>query len=117
MMMNYVLIIAVVCVLAVGQLLFKMVGLRIAGGGFQDLLHDQRGALLLAIALVLYGLATIAWIWALRQVPLSTAYMFMAMGFVLVPVMSHFVLGEALNMRIAIGSALIITGIMVSATT
>ena len=116
MTMNYILIVAVVCVLAVGQLLFKMVGLRIASGGFQDLLHDQRGALLFAISLVLYGIATIAWIWALRQVPLSTAYMFMSLGFVLVPVMSHFVLGEVINMRIALGSAMIIAGIMVSAT-
>ena len=116
MTMNYLLIITVVSVLAVGQLLFKMVGLRIADGGFQSLLHDPRGALLLAISLVLYGFATIAWIWALRQVPLSTAYMFMSMGFVLVPIMSHFVLGEALNMRIALGSAMIIAGIMVSAT-
>ncbi len=65
---------------------------------------------------MLYGLATIAWIWALRQVPLTTAYMFMSLGFVLVPIMSHFVLGEALNIRIALGSAMIIAGIMVSAT-
>lgn len=115
-MLNYVLIVTVVSVLAVGQLLFKMVGMRISGGGFQDLLHDPRGALLLSVALLLYGLATIAWIWALRQVPLSSAYMFMALGFVLVPVMSHFVLGEALNMRIALGSAMIIAGILVSAT-
>lgn len=116
MTFNYILIIVVVTVLAVGQLLFKMVGMRIGEGGFLSLLHDQRGAMLFGIALVLYGLATLAWIWALRQVPLSTAYMFMAMGFVLVPIMSHYVLGEALNWRIAMGSMMIIAGILVSAT-
>ncbi len=116
MMMNYILIITVVTTLAVGQLLFKMVGMRIGDGGFQVLLQDQRAALLFGISLVLYGLATFAWIWALRQVPLTTAYMFMSLGFVLVPIMSHFVLGEALNIRIALGSAMIIAGIMVSAT-
>jgi drug/metabolite transporter (DMT)-like permease len=116
MTLNYILIIAVVATLAVGQLLFKLVGLRIGDGGFQTLLHDQRAALLFGISLVLYGVATIAWIWALRQVPLTTAYMFMSMGFIIVPVMSHFVLGEALNLRIALGSAMIIAGIMISAT-
>lgn len=44
------------------------------------------------------------------------AYMFMAMAFVLVLVISHYFLGEALNMRIAIDSVLIIAGIMVCAT-
>lgn len=116
MTFNYFLIITVVSVLAIGQLLFKLVGLRIADGGFGVLLHDMRGASLFVAALVLYGIATIAWIWALRQVPLSTAYMFMSLGFVMVPIMANYVLGEPLSIRFAIGAAMIIAGILVSAT-
>ncbi len=116
MTFNTVLVLTVVSVLAIGQLLFKMVGLRISGGGFQDLLQDPVGAFMLGVALVLYAVATIAWIWVLRTTPLSSAYMFMAMGFVLVPIMSHYFLGEVLNARIILGSAMIIAGILVSAT-
>ena len=114
--MNYAIILAVVATIAGGQLLFKMVGLRMGDRGFQVLLTDTTGAALFASALVLYGLATIGWVWALRQVPLSTAYLFMALGFIIVPVLAHFALGETLTWRLAAGSLLIVGGIALAAT-
>ena len=114
--MNYAIIIAVVTTIAGGQLLFKTVGLRMGDRGFLALLHDPTGAALFAAALALYGVVTIGRVWALRQVPLSTAYLFMAMGFIIVPVLAHFTLGETLTWRLAAGSALIVTGIALAAT-
>ncbi|MGI9350559.1 MAG: EamA family transporter [Rhizobiaceae bacterium] len=115
-MINYILIIAVVSTLAVGQLLFKTVGLRLGERGFLTLLDDRTTLMIFLSSLALYGVATLGWIWALRQVPLSTAYLFMSLGFILVPVISHYALGEPLNYKIALGAILIICGIMVAST-
>lgn len=115
-MINYVLIIAVVATLAIGQLLFKSVGLRLGDRGFMTLVEDRTTLMIFLASLMLYGVATIGWIWALRQVPLSTAYLFMSLGFILVPVISHYAFGEILNYKIFIGSALIIAGILVAST-
>ncbi len=115
-MTNYIIIIAVVSILAVGQLMFKTVGVRMGDKGFMALTTDHTALAIFIGSLALYGIATIGWIWALRQVPLSTAYLFMSLGFIFVPIMSHYVLGEPLSFRIAISSALIICGILVAAT-
>ncbi len=114
--MNYALILTVVTVIAIGQLLFKSVGLRLGDRGFFALVEDPKTAMLFATSLVLYGIATFGWIWALRQVPLSTAYLFMSLGFILVPVMAHYTFGEPITLRFAAGTALIISGILLSAT-
>lgn len=115
-MINYLIILAVVSTIAVGQLLFKKVGLRMGEEGFAALLHDQTAAILFATSLALYGIATLGWVWALRQVPLQTAYLFMSLGFIIVPVLAHYVLGEILTLRIAVGSAFIIAGILIAST-
>ena len=114
--MNYALILTVVVVIAIGQLMFKSVGLRLGEKGFLTLLEDPRVAMLFVSSLALYGIATFGWVWALRQVPLSTAYLFMSLGFILVPVMAHFTFGEPITLRFAAGTALIIGGILLSAT-
>ncbi len=115
-MTNYVLIIAVVAVISIGQLLFKTVGLKMGERGFSVLYTDPSAAMLFLTSLALYGVATFGWIWALRQVPLTTAYLFMSLGFVLVPVMAHFVFGEAVTLRFAAGTLLIISGILLAST-
>jgi drug/metabolite transporter (DMT)-like permease len=115
-MINYVIIILVVCTLAIGQLLFKTVGMRLGERGFLTLLHDREALMIFLTSLMLYGVATIGWIWGLRNVPLSTAYLFMSLGFILVPMISYFFLGEAISTRFIIGTALIIGGILVAAT-
>jgi drug/metabolite transporter (DMT)-like permease len=114
--MNYFIILCVVSVLAVGQVMFKIVSTRIGDKGFSALATDYTALGIFAGSLAIYGIATIAWILAIRQVPLSTAYLFMSLAFIMVPVMSHYVLGEPLNIRIAIGGAFIIGGILIAAS-
>jgi drug/metabolite transporter (DMT)-like permease len=70
--------------------------------------------LLFIFALLLYFFSTIAWIAALRVLPLSQAYVFMSLAFVLVPLGAHFLLGEPLTLRIALGSLIVIAGVLLT---
>jgi drug/metabolite transporter (DMT)-like permease len=116
MVQNYAIIMACVFVVAVGQLMFKTVGTRMGGRGFEVLLTDHATAALFALAMVAYGISTFGWVLALRHVSLSTAYLFMSANFILVPLMAFFVLGEPVSARVLIGGALIVSGILVAAT-
>lgn len=64
----------------------------------------------------LLALSTLLWIWVLRTLPLNIAYPFMALAFVIVPVLTYFVLGEPLSWRGALGVALIIGGVVLVST-
>jgi len=100
-------------ILAAGQVLFKKVGLTIAG---LPLASGLRGALcapLLYGALALYGLATLMWVWILSRVPLSQAYPWVAFGTVLVSLLGWCVFGERLVPTFWIGMMLIVAGLLV----
>jgi drug/metabolite transporter (DMT)-like permease len=111
---SYLLVALCVVTLAVGQIIFKLVGTRITG--IADLFTDLRIATLLATAIGLYAASTVAWIVALRTLPLTHAYIFMSLGFILVPLAAHFLLGEPLAVRLIVGSLIIIFGILVAVT-
>lgn len=105
---------AVFCVvgMTLGQLLFKAGAdlLTHAASPFQT-----KALVVLSVAVCLYGLTTLGWIWILQRVELGRIYPFMALAFVLVPVASHFVFGERLTFAQLVGSTLILIGIAVSA--
>jgi undecaprenyl phosphate-alpha-L-ara4N flippase subunit ArnE len=67
------------------------------------------------LALVLYGCGTLMWIHILQTVPLSRAYPFAALGFVIVPVLAVLLFSEKLSLTYALGAALIVAGILVTA--
>jgi len=100
--------------IAAGQVLFK----RAAAG-----VDPARGAWLLQVArapalwvaLVLYAFATVLWVRILATVPLSRAYPFMAMAFVLVPAAGFFFFREPITLRLACGTGLIIAGVLLAA--
>jgi len=112
---NYIIIIACVVVVALGQLLFKTVGSRLGNAGFEALLTDYKTAGILFSALALYGMSTLGWVLALRSVPLSTAYLFMSLSFVIVPTLAWAFLGEPISGRFMFGSLLIMSGIALAA--
>src|SRR3546814_10460513 len=68
---------------------------------------------LFILALMLYGSATILWVLALREVPLSIAYPFTALAFVLVPLASAAFFDEALGPRYFVGLAFVIGGVWI----
>lgn len=63
------------------------------------------------IALVLYGVTTIGWVWVLQKIELGKIYPLMALAFVLVPLASHLLLGEQFQAQYFLGVALIAVGI------
>jgi len=109
--MTYFLAILCVVGIASGQLLFKMSAKSLQDTG--SLLHPQTASIIF-LALALYGLTTIAWIWVLQKLELGKAYPLMALAFVLVPVGSHFVFGERFSVQYFIGILILITGILVT---
>jgi drug/metabolite transporter (DMT)-like permease len=110
------LLLTLLCVvlIAAGQMLFKIAAAqwRIDGWSWATV----RGFLspTMILALMLYGLTTILWVFVLRSVPLSAAYPIYALVFVLVPVAAHFLLGEALSWNTVIGGAIIMLGVVIA---
>jgi drug/metabolite transporter (DMT)-like permease len=106
-------VIAVLCVVGIsaGQILFKMsaAAMHEAGNHF-----DPKGLAILFVALVLYGVTTLAWVWVLQKLELGRAYPLMALAFALVPLASHFIFGERFQPQYFVGVGLIMAGILVS---
>ena len=106
-------IIAIICVLgiATGQILFKLSASHMHNSGTW---FDPRGLVLLFVALTLYGITTLAWVWVLQKLELGRAYPIMALAFVLVPIGSYFVFGERFQIQYFIGITLIMAGILIA---
>lgn len=96
--------------LASGQIIFKKAAL-VAGDG--PMIPGVLNAWTV-LALVMYGAATIIWMAILQTTPLSTAYPFGAVAFVIVPLAAHFVFNEELSMTYLVGAALIFGGIVLT---
>lgn len=103
---------AIACVigLAAGQLLFKASANQMGQGGPLD----PRALGYLAVAMLLYGVTSVAWVWLLKTVELGKIYPFMALAFVLVPLGSYLVYGETFAPRYFAGVALIISGLLLT---
>lgn len=106
-------LIAILCVLgiAAGQIMFKISASALQRAGtFLDL----KTLMILGSAFALYGLTTIAWVWVLQKIELGKAYPLMALAFVLVPIGSHFILGERFQMQYFVGVIFIMFGIILA---
>ncbi len=109
------LLLTFVCVLMIGcgQILFKMAanrGAQLAGTGFIESWLTWP----LLVALGVYGLATLLWVWILRYITLNTAYPVYALAFLVIPALAHFFLGEPMTWRHFVGGGLIIIGVAIS---
>ena len=102
-----------------GQTLLK-IGLERAGGdGASDTLFSLLGLILrtpmVLAGLALYAVGAVAWIAVLRRMDLSYAYPFLALNFVLIALVSQFVLGETVPMIRWLGIGAICLGIVLIA--
>lgn len=111
-MKSYAIIVFCAISLAVGQILFKYTSTKITHPA--DLILRLQPFLLLTAALAIYGMSTIGWVIALRAVPLNRAYMFMAAGFIIVPVASYFIFNEPLTLRFCLGALMVALGIVIA---
>jgi drug/metabolite transporter (DMT)-like permease len=104
-------VLAVVLLMAAGQLLFKATA---AAWQLHGTLFAPAPALRLLASLAVYGIATLAWIWVLQGTSLSVAYPLVALTFVLVPLGAWWWFGESLSPRYMVGMLLIVAGIAVA---
>lgn len=110
--MTYLIALSCVLGLAAGQILFKLSASAVNKAGT---VFDHSAIIYFLIALALYGVTTIGWVWVLQKIELGKIYPLMALAFVVVPLASHFLLGERFQPQYFVGIALIMTGIVVSA--
>lgn len=107
--MRYALLFAFALLLSAGQILFKKAALSGVGSGLAASFINTW----MIAALTLYGGATILWVWLLRTIPLSIAYPFAALGFILVPLSAALLFGEPIRPSYMLGSILIVAGIAI----
>jgi len=105
------LILSSVAMICSGQLLFKALGKKLHEG---LAVTDPGVAALAVLAIGIYGLATLLWIYVLRTVPLTKAYPFMALSFVIVPIGSILFFSEQVRLQYVIGTALIVAGVVIT---
>jgi len=98
-----------------GQMLFKVAA---SAARF-----DSVGALAATVlsptfiaAIALYAGLSAMWVWLLTFTPLSRAYPFVALAFVITPVAAALIFHEPISLRLAIGVALIAVGVALVAS-
>ena len=110
------LLLTILCVvlIAAGQMLFKVAAAqwRIDGWSWNTARSFLSPAMVLA--LIVYGMTTVLWVFILRTVPLSVAFPVYALVFVLVPVAAHVLLNEPWSWNALIGGAVIMLGVIIS---
>lgn len=111
---SYLLITLSVIFLSIGQILFKKVSLQL-----HSLLKFQsvETIILFAVALMLYCVSTVMWLFSLKELELSKAYMLFSLAFILVPILSHYYFHEKYTIHNFIGGCFIILGVWVSTKT
>ena len=102
--------------LACGQILFKMAAQSIKGPMDFDLSSLVRLALnpYLLLAVTIYALSTVWWVWLLRSVDLSRGYLVVALALVLVPLAGTFFFREPFTARLVVGMIIILVGLAVA---
>ena len=104
-----------------GQMLFKKTAISIAAyskniGEAAGIVDSVIRALQIPwfyFALLVYGLATVLWLYILQRIPLSIAYPFSALAMLIVPIFSFLIFKERLSYSYFMGSILIVSGIAI----
>jgi drug/metabolite transporter (DMT)-like permease len=102
--------------MAAGQMLFKLASLRMDADGP---LLERLGGLIpnwaFLAALAIYLALSVLWVWILSFTPISRAYLFVALSFVVVPLFGALLFSEPISMRLGIGIAVILCGLFLIA--
>jgi drug/metabolite transporter (DMT)-like permease len=100
---------------ASGQLLFKVGSLRMppfAELGAFGLLGRMLTTPTIVIGFACFFLSSLLWIYAIRQLPLSVAYPFVALSYIVIFIGSAILFDESITWRHWTGAALIVCGIV-----
>ena len=102
--------------LAVGQLLFKSTAIRVGGLPFAAMVSKIAFVPSFYAACLLYAAATVLWVWILTRLPLSIAYPFVGLSFVMVALVGWYFLGETPSVRGWIGVLMVAAGVALVAS-
>lgn len=109
----FVLILASVSLSALAQLALKM-GTTAAASDRTSGVASEIGGLLqspmVLVGLGLYGVGALLWLFVLGRVPLSLAYPFVGLGFILTMLAGTFILHESVNATRVLGTMLTAIG-------
>jgi multidrug transporter EmrE-like cation transporter len=83
----------------------------LTGGRLMPILVAVSTSPMVWIGLFLYGFSAVVWLFVLAKLPVSVAYSFVALGFLLTMSLGCVVLGEPLTLRKLAGTALVMLGI------
>lgn len=98
-----------IVVISAGQILFKLAATGVSLGEPKSFVSVH-----VLIALAVYGVATFMWLLVLARLPLSIAFPFYGITFLLVPVLASIYLGETLRVQTVLGGVFILVGIWIS---
>jgi undecaprenyl phosphate-alpha-L-ara4N flippase subunit ArnE len=99
--------------LSFGQILFKYAAGKIDFQG-KGIFFGFFMNLPLITAICVYAVATVLWLFVLKEVPLRVAYPFAALAFFVVPIFGGIFLGEELRWTSFAGASIIILGVYIS---
>jgi drug/metabolite transporter (DMT)-like permease len=113
--------IAILCAyafgMAGGQILFKLAAIQVLS---ERPFTEQVFALLqngyFLSALTGYFALAVIWVWILSFTPLSRAYPFVALAFAFTPILSGMLLSEPLTIRLMVGIAVTLCGLLLVAS-
>jgi multidrug transporter EmrE-like cation transporter len=101
-----------VILLSVGQILFKQASAEIIWS--VSYFYKNLSNFKLILAMFVYAIATLMWLFVLKNMPLNMAYSFIGIGFFVVPILSYAFLGEPLRWNVFLGALFIVIGIIIS---
>jgi len=101
---------------ATGQLMLKhgmqLATARVAKSGGSLVVSAATSPWIL-LGLAVFGISAVAWLAALSRVPLSVAYPFNALGYLVILTASILILHERANMLTWLGSLLVVSGLVI----
>lgn len=100
------------CMIGAGQLFFKLAADKLNKAPGTSFVIGMITNGYLWIALIIYGLTTLLWVSLLRHSTLSQAYPFMALSYLIVPLIGMIAFNETLGVNYIIGTFFIISGLI-----
>jgi drug/metabolite transporter (DMT)-like permease len=101
-----------ICLLVTGQLIWKTEIANKGGINFTNL-FSILFLPKIVLGLFIYAIATLIWFFILSRMPISIAYPLQSLAYLLILLLSHFFLNEAISINRWIGAAIIVFGVVV----
>lgn len=103
--------------MSLGQIMFKLAAQSVTSSHSQQTVYGRILDLFFSpyfiSAIIFYLGLSVLWVWILTFTPLSKAYPFVTIAFVVTPLMSHFLFGELLGPSFYFGLLFILAGLLI----